>query len=77
VHLVERFRRIDANTLLYEFIVDDPATWTRRWTAAIPMTRSHDLMYEYACHGGNSAMPAMLAGAGTEEAGEAQKASKR
>lgn len=77
MHLVERFRRIDANTLLYEFTVEDPATWTRPWTASIPMTRSHDLMYEYACHEGNYAMPAMLAGARTEEAGEAQKASKR
>jgi hypothetical protein len=69
MRLVERFRRVDADTLLYEFTVDDPATWTRPWTAAIPMTRSSDRMYEYACHEGNYAMPAMLAGARAEEAG--------
>ena len=77
MHLVERFKRTDADTLLYEFTVDDPATWTSRWTASIPMARSHDRMYEYACHEGNYAMPAMLAGARADKAAEAQKTSKR
>ena len=77
MHLVERFRRIDADTILYEFTVDDPATWTKPWKAAIPMTRSHDRLYEYACHERNYAMPAMLAGARADEAVEVQKAPKR
>src|SRR5262245_7682651 len=40
VHLVERFTRVDPDTLLYRFTVDDPTTWTRPWTAEVPMTRS-------------------------------------
>ena len=39
-HLVERFTRTDANTLLYEFTVDDPTMWTRPWTAVVPMRKS-------------------------------------
>jgi len=73
LHLIERFRRVDADTLVYEFTVEDPATWTRPWTVAIPMARSDDKLYEYACHEGNYAMPAMLAGARAEEAAEAAK----
>ncbi len=73
LHLIERFRRVDADTLVYEFTVEDPATWTRPWTAAIPMARSDDKLYEYACHEGNYAMPAMLAGARAEEAAENAK----
>ena len=67
MHLVERFTRVDADTLLYEFTVDDPATWTRSWTAAIPMTKSQELIYEYACHEGNYGMFGILAGASAEE----------
>ena len=62
-HLVERFTRVDANTLLYEFTVDDPTMWTRPWTAVIPMTKSDEPIYEYACHEGNYAMSGILAGA--------------
>jgi hypothetical protein len=62
-HLIERFTRMDANTLLYEFTVDDPTMWTRPWTAVIPMTKSDDPIYEYACHEGNYAMSGILAGA--------------
>ncbi len=66
-HLIERFRRADANTLLYEFTVDDPAMWTRPWTAVIPMSKSEDPIYEYACHEGNYAMAGILAGARAAE----------
>jgi hypothetical protein len=62
-HLIERFTRTDANTLLYEFTVDDPTMWTRPWTAVVPMTKSDDPIYEYACHEGNYAMSGILAGA--------------
>ena len=70
MHLIERFRRIDADTLLYEFTVEDPATWTRPWTGQIPMKRSDDSIYEYACHEGNYSVNNILAGARAKEAAE-------
>ena len=63
LHLTERFTRTDANTLLYEFTVDDPTTFTRPWTAQLPMTKSNERLYEYACHEGNYALPDILRGA--------------
>jgi hypothetical protein len=71
LHLVERFRRTDADTLLYEFVVDDPTVWTRPWTAAVPMTKTADKIYEYACHEGNYAMFGILRGARTQEKADA------
>ncbi len=67
LHLIERFTRIDADTLLYEFTVDDPKTWTKPWTAAIPMKRADAPIYEYACHEGNYALRNILAGARAQE----------
>jgi hypothetical protein len=67
LHLVERFTRVDADTLLYEFTVDDPTTWTKPWTAAIPMKRVDAPIYEYACHEGNYALRNILAGARAQE----------
>ncbi len=67
LHLVERFTRIDADTLEYRFTVEDPATWTRSWTVAYPMTRSDAPMYEYACHEGNYGLRDILSGARWEE----------
>jgi len=61
--LVERFTRLDASTLMYEFTVTDPATWTRPWTATHRMQRNDLPMFEYACHEGNYSMDAMLGGA--------------
>ena len=66
-HLIERFTRTDPDTLLYEFTVDDPTTWTRPWTAQVPMSRSDQPIYEFACHEGNYAMPGILAGARADE----------
>jgi hypothetical protein len=54
LHLVERFTRADADTITYEFTVDDPTVWTRAWTAAFPLHKTDQLMYEYACHEGNA-----------------------
>jgi hypothetical protein len=70
MHLVERFTRAAADTLLYEFTVTDPATWTRPWTVQLPMSRSDERIYEYACHEGNYSMPNMLKGARTAEQGK-------
>ena len=67
LNLVERFTRIDANTLLYEFTVNDPRTWTKPWTAAIPMKKVDAPIYEYACHEGNYALRNILAGARAQE----------
>ena len=74
LHLVERFTRVDADNLVYEFTVDDPATWTTPWTAQIPTTRAAGRMYEYACHEGNHAMVGILSGARADEKAAAEKA---
>jgi hypothetical protein len=58
--LTERFKRLDNDTLIYEFTIDDPTIWTKPWTASIPMTRSEQHVYEYACHEGNYDMSHIL-----------------
>jgi hypothetical protein len=63
LHLVERFTRVDDGTIQYAFTADDPTTWTRPWTAQIPMTKTEGPIYEYACHEGNYAMVGLLRGA--------------
>jgi len=67
LHLVERFTRMDAETLLYEFTVDDPTTFTKPWTASIPANATSDKLFEYACNEGNFAMSGILGGARAEE----------
>ena len=66
--LVERFTRVDADTLEYQFTVTDPETWTSPWTASVPLRLNPEPMFEYACHEGNYSMPVMLGGARVEEA---------
>ncbi len=53
LHAAERFTRVDADTILYEFTVDDPTYWSSPWSAEIPMVRTEGPMFEYACHEGN------------------------
>ena len=77
LHLIERFTRVDADTLMYEFTVDDPTVWTRPWTAQIPMARSEQHMYEYACHEGNYALPGILGGARAKEKSAEEAANNR
>ncbi len=74
LHMVERFTRVDANTLLYRFTVDDPATWTKPWTGEYtwPVTKEH--VYEYACHEANYALENILRGARQRDAEQAKKA---
>jgi hypothetical protein len=67
LHVVERFTRTDRDTLVYEFTVEDPATWTKKWSASIPMTRSDERMFEYACHEANYALEGVLKGARYQE----------
>ena len=59
----ELLRRLNADTLLYEYTVDDPTVWTRPWTVSMTMERSEQPIYEYACHEGNYALPGILSGA--------------
>ena len=68
LHLTERFSRIDRETLLYEFTVDDPTVYTSPWTVVMPMKRSSDLLFEDACHEGNYAIRNMLRAVRVQEA---------
>src|SRR5580765_4600215 len=64
LHVVERFTRVDANTLQYEAVIDDPKTWTRPFTIAFPLKRDMGYgMYEYACHEGNYGLRNILSAA--------------
>ena len=62
LHIVERFRRVDATTIDYRMTVNDPRMYTKPWTVAIPMQQTDDLIYEYACHEGNYGMEGILKG---------------
>jgi len=67
LHLTERFTRVSPNLIQYEFTVDDPTAFTRAWTARIPLNKTSDRVYEYACHEGNYALTDILAGARAAE----------
>lgn len=67
LHLVERFRRLDAERMEYQFTVTDPTVYTAPWTAVTPMRRTDDQLFEYACHEGNYGLYNILAGARAEE----------
>ena len=67
LHLEERFTRVDGDTLLYEFTVNDSASFTRSFSGRLPMNRSSLPLYEYACHEGNYGMENLLRGARAEE----------
>ena len=66
-HLVERFRRVDADTIDYRFTVTDPRTFSRPWTAEIPMAKLEGQLFEYGCHEGNYGLLNILAGARAAE----------
>jgi hypothetical protein len=67
LHLIERFTRVNADTVKYEFTIDDPTTFTKKWTASIPMSHTDEQIYEYACHEGNYGMVNLLSGARVQE----------
>jgi len=60
LHVVERFTRIDAVTVRYQFTVDDPATWTTSWSGEMPLRAWEGPIYEYGCHEGNYGLPNIL-----------------
>jgi hypothetical protein len=71
LHVVERFTRVDENTVRYEFTVDDPTTWTKPWSAELPLAKDKGPIYEYACHEANYGFANNLKGArATEKAAE-------
>jgi hypothetical protein len=76
LQVIERFTRVAPDTLMYEFTVSDPNTWTRPWSAALPMKKTEGPIYEYACHEGNYGMVNLLAGARAEEKAAAAGVSK-
>jgi hypothetical protein len=76
MHLTERFKRADADTLIYEFTVTDPSSFTKPWTAQIPMKKSRVPLYEYACNEGNYALEGILGGMRAEEKKAAEAAAK-
>ena len=65
--LVERFTRVSADTVEYEFTIDDPSTFSDKITAMVPMTRVDGLLYEYSCHEGNYGMANMIRGERRQE----------
>jgi hypothetical protein len=72
LHLVERFTRASPDMILYEFTVEDPASFTKPWTAQVPMVKMEGPLVEYACHEGNYAMSGILGGARADEKAKGQ-----
>jgi hypothetical protein len=75
--LIERFTRIDADTVKYEFTVSDPNSYSQPWSAMVPLSRIPGPLFEYGCHEGNYALPNILAGARAQEKEDAAKAAGR
>ena len=65
--VIERFTRVDEETILYEFTVDDPTSYDQQWGGEIPFKKFDKLLYEYACHEGNYALSNVLSGARYQE----------
>jgi len=78
LHLVERFTRVAPDTINYEITLNDPATWTKSWTAVIRLKQTQDKIYEFACHEGSyDVMVGILAGARAQEQAEEDAAKAR
>ncbi len=80
LHLIERFTRIDKDNIDYQVTIDDPATWTKPWTIALPITALEDQVpqiFPYDCHEGNYGMTNLLRGARTLEKGGTKPASRQ
>ena len=77
MRLTERFTRVDADTLLYRFTVDDPATWTRPWSAEVPWRKAVGPLFEHACHEGNYGLYNTLAGARAQDKREAEASASK
>jgi hypothetical protein len=77
LRVVERFTRVSDDALLYQFTIDDPATWVRPWTGEYTWPKTDELIYEYACHESNYALENILRGARRREADQAAEKTKQ
>jgi hypothetical protein len=77
MRLIERFTRVADDRIDYQFTVDDPATWTRPWSAELPMQKTIGPIFEHACHEGNYGLYNTLAGARADEKKAAAEAAKK
>jgi len=77
MHLVERFTRVAPDEMLYRFTVEDPATWTKPWSAEVPWKKTIGPIFEHACHEGNLGLANTLAGARAEEKRAAEGATTK
>jgi hypothetical protein len=77
MRLTERFTRVSDDTIRYQFTVEDPATWTRPWSAEVPWKKDVGPLFEHACHEGNYGLYNTLAGARVEEKRLAEEAAKK
>jgi len=73
LHVVERLTRVNADTIVYKFTIDDRTAFTKPWTGELPFTAASGPIYEYACHEGNYALTDILSGARAEEAKRSAK----
>lgn len=74
LHVVERLTRVDRETILYRFTVQDPGMWTKPWSGELPITKMQGQLYEYACHEANYGLVNTLRGARVAEQEAAKKA---
>ena len=70
--VIERFTRVDQDTILYKFTIDDPTTFTRQWSGEVPFKATSEMIYEYACHEGNYALSNVLSGERAQEKARAE-----
>jgi hypothetical protein len=76
LHVIERLTRVDDDSILYQFTVEDPGMWTKPWSGEMPITKIDGQLYEYACHEANYGLMNTLSGARVSEAEAAKKAAK-
>jgi hypothetical protein len=77
LHVVERLTRVDPDTILYQFTVEDPGMWTKPWSGELPISKMDGQLYEYACHEANYGLANTLSGARKAEEEAAKKAKGR
>jgi hypothetical protein len=79
LRITERFTRVGPQTIDYRLTANDPNTWVKPWTAAIPWTKddAQDQIFEYACHEGNYGLANILSGARAVEKTIGGKAAKK
>jgi hypothetical protein len=77
MRLTERFTRVAEDVILYQFTIDDPATWARPWSAEVPMKKTIGPLFEHACHEGNYGLGNTLAGARAGEKRAAEEAANK